>query len=77
MNDVKDICHELVEIANAAPPGPVRDQMFRDIANLRRRLESMPGRVARDGAMRPRQAVQEVLDREIRFAFADVLRWFD
>jgi hypothetical protein len=77
MNDVKDICHELVELANAAPPGAVRDRMFADIANLRRRLESMPGRVARDGAMRPREVVQQVLSREVRFAFADVLKWFN
>jgi hypothetical protein len=49
--------------------------MMSDLATLRRRLEALPGRVARDGAMQPREVVQQVLDREIRFAFADVLRW--
>ncbi len=75
MNEFGDICRELVELANAAPPGPVRDRMQLDIGNLRRRLEALPERVARDGAMQPREVVQGVLDREVRFAFADVLRW--
>jgi hypothetical protein len=77
MNELQDICRSLVEIANAAPPGPVRDKMQLDIGNLRRRLETMPGRVAKDAAMQPREIVQQVLDREIRFAFADVLKWFN
>jgi hypothetical protein len=77
MNELQDICRTLVRLANAAPPGPTRDRMQLDIGNLRRRLETLPGRVAKDAAMQPREVVQGVLDREIRFAFADVLRWFD
>jgi hypothetical protein len=75
MNELTQVCRELVALANAAPPGPLRDKMQLDIGNLRRRLETMPGRVAKDAAMQPREVVQQVLDREIRFAFADVLRW--
>jgi hypothetical protein len=74
--ELGDICRTLVEIANAAPAGPVRARMLGDLANLRRRLETMPDRVAEQVAMKPREAVQQVLDREIRFAFADVLKWF-
>jgi hypothetical protein len=75
MSEIQDIGRTLVEIANAAPPGPTRDKMQLDIGNLRRRLETLPGRVAEAAAMQPREVVQQVLDREIRFAFADVLRW--
>jgi hypothetical protein len=77
MSELGDICRELVEMANAAPPGAVRDRMQADLANLRRRLEALPDRAARDIVMQPREVVQQVLDREIRFAFADILRWFD
>jgi hypothetical protein len=77
MTELGDICRELVAMANAAPPGMVRDRMFRDLANLRRRLESMPDRAAGQITMKPKAAVQAVLDREIRFAFADILKWFD
>jgi hypothetical protein len=70
-----NIVHELVTLANAAPPGAVRDRMFADLASLRRRLETLPGRVAEAAAMQPREVVQRALDREIRFAFADILRW--
>jgi hypothetical protein len=75
MNELAQVCAELVALANAAPPGAVRDRMQADLANLRQRLEALPGRVARDSAMQPREVVQRVLHREIRFAFADVLRW--
>jgi hypothetical protein len=72
-----EICRDLVALANAAPPGALRDRMFADLANLRRRLSEFPDRVGRAIVMQPREVVQQVLDREIRFAFADVLKWFN
>jgi hypothetical protein len=77
MSELGDICRELVSMANAAPPGPMRDKMFRDIASLRQKLEAMPGRVARDAAMKPKAAVQDVLSRELKLAFADIATWFN
>jgi hypothetical protein len=50
MSELGDICRSLVELADAAPPGQ-REQMFADLANLRRRLERLPGRVAEAAAM--------------------------
>jgi hypothetical protein len=68
-------CRELVELANAAPPGPVRDRMQADLVNLRRRLATMPDRVAEQITMKPREVIETIMDREIKFCFADILQW--
>jgi hypothetical protein len=75
MNEIAKACRELREIADAMPAGPLRDQMQADLINLRARLSTIPDRVAKKLVMQPKEIIEREIDREIRFAFADVLHW--
>jgi hypothetical protein len=75
MTELAQVCRELVEIADAAPPGPVRDRMLGDLSHLYARLSALPARVATRAAMKSPAEVRVVLDEEFADAFSGVLRW--
>lgn len=72
---MRDICRELRQIADAMPPGPMRDQMQVDLTCLKVRLLALPARVASHAPFETADEAREVLEREVEVAFRDVRKW--
>jgi hypothetical protein len=77
MNELRNICAELVELANTAPPGAVRDRMLGDLSRLHARLSALPARVAERAAMKSADQVKAVLDEEFADAFSGIIAWLN
>jgi hypothetical protein len=72
---MKDALRELRQLADAMPPGPMRDQVQADVTCLRVRLLALPARVAAHAPFATAAEAKAVMDREFNDAFRDVMKW--